>query len=98
MNVADKTRKTAAGTPRLSRLSAVVTGVLAVATAVTVGHLVAGLLNPNASPIIAVGNSVRDLTPPAITEWAIANLGDAKKVLGFVGVGVALLVMVRSPG
>jgi DMSO/TMAO reductase YedYZ molybdopterin-dependent catalytic subunit len=64
-----------------------------VLTAVTVGHLVAGLIKPGASPAIAVGNSVRDLTPPGITEWAIANLGDLKKVLLFVGIGVALLVV-----
>lgn len=79
--------------PRLSRPAAVVVGVVAVISAVAVGHLVAGFLNPNASPVIAVGNSVRDLTPPAITEWAIAHLGDAKKALVFVGVGVALVVM-----
>jgi DMSO/TMAO reductase YedYZ molybdopterin-dependent catalytic subunit len=81
------------GTLRLSRPVAPLIGVLSVVTAVTVGHLFAGLVNPGASPVIAVGNSVRDLTPPAVTEWAIANLGDAKKVLVFVGVGVALLVL-----
>jgi DMSO/TMAO reductase YedYZ molybdopterin-dependent catalytic subunit len=43
--------------------------------------------------VIAVGNSVRDLTPPSVTEWAIANLGDAKKALVFAGVGVMLLVV-----
>lgn len=77
---------------RLSRLRAVLIGIVTVLTAVAVGHLVAGLLNPVASPVIAVGNSVRDLTPPAVTEWAIANLGDVKKVLVFVGVGIILLL------
>lgn len=67
-------------------------GVLAVVAAVAVGHLVGGLVTPAASPVIAVGNSVRDLTPPAVTEWSIRNLGDAKKALVFVGIGVALLV------
>jgi DMSO/TMAO reductase YedYZ molybdopterin-dependent catalytic subunit len=76
---------------RLGRWIAVLVGVLSVLTAVAAGHLVAGIINPTASPVIAVGNSVRDLTPPSITEWAIANLGDAKKALVFVGLGVALL-------
>ncbi|MFI7672349.1 molybdopterin-dependent oxidoreductase [Actinophytocola sp. NPDC049390] len=78
--------------PRLSRLAAALVGVASVVAAVAVGHLVAGFVHPTASPVIAVGNSVRDLTPPSVTEWAIANLGDAKKALVFVGVGVALLV------
>ncbi|MFC4857206.1 molybdopterin-dependent oxidoreductase [Actinophytocola glycyrrhizae] len=77
---------------RLSRPVAMVVGVLSVLVAVAVGHLAGGLINPAASPVIAVGNSARDLTPPSITEWAIANLGDAKKALVFVGVGVVLLV------
>ena len=77
---------------RLPWPRAVLIGVVTVLAAVAVGHLVAGLLNPVASPVIAVGNSVRDLTPPAVTEWAIANLGDAKKILVFVGVGIVLLL------
>lgn len=77
----------------LGRVVAALVGVLSVLAAVAVGHLVGGFVNPTASPVIAVGNSVRDLTPPSITEWAIANLGDAKKALVFVGVGVALLVV-----
>jgi DMSO/TMAO reductase YedYZ molybdopterin-dependent catalytic subunit len=81
-----------ASTTQLSRPVALLIGVLSVTTAVTVGHLVAGVVNPGVSPVIAVGNSVRDLTPPEVTEWAIANLGEAKKLLVFVGVGVALLV------
>lgn len=78
--------------PRLSKPAAALVGVASVVAAVAVGHLVAGFVHPTASPVLAVGNSVRDLTPPSITEWAIANLGDAKKALVFVGVGVALLV------
>ncbi|TDP91864.1 molybdopterin-dependent oxidoreductase [Labedaea rhizosphaerae] len=77
---------------RLPLSRAVAIGVVTVIAAVAAGHLVAGLINPAASPVIAVGNSVRDLTPPAVTEWAIANLGDVKKPLVFVGLGIALLV------
>lgn len=77
---------------RLRKPVAALVGVAAVVAAVAAGHLVAGFVHATASPVIAVGNSVRDLTPPSVTEWAIANLGDAKKALVFVGVGVALLV------
>ena len=77
---------------RLGKPVAALVGVAAVVAAVAAGHLVAGFVNATASPVIAVGNEVRDLTPPSVTEWAIANLGDAKKALVFVGLGVALLV------
>ena len=77
---------------RLRKPVAALAGVAAVVAAVAAGHLVAGFVNATASPVIAVGNSVRDLTPPSVTEWAIANLGDAKKALVFVGIGIALLV------
>ncbi|MDQ3785864.1 MAG: molybdopterin-dependent oxidoreductase, partial [Actinomycetota bacterium] len=76
----------------IPKLVAALVGVVSVVAAVAVGHLVAGFVHPTASPVIAVGNSVRDLTPPSVTEWAIANLGDAKKALVFVGVGAGLLV------
>ncbi|OLF12626.1 molybdopterin-binding protein [Actinophytocola xanthii] len=65
---------------------------LSVLAAVTAGHLVAGIVDPDASPVLAVGNAVRDLSPPSVTDFAIANLGDTKKALLFGGLGVVLLV------
>ncbi|GAB3447680.1 molybdopterin-dependent oxidoreductase [Actinophytocola sediminis] len=77
----------------LTRRVASLVGVLAVTAALAVSHLVAGLTDPDASPFVAVGNSVRDLTPPAITEFAISEIGDAKKPLLFGGIAVVLVVV-----
>lgn len=90
--------QSAVGERRLGRGAAVLVGVVSVLAAVAVGHLVGALIAPSASPVIAVGNSVRDLTPASVTEWSIANLGDAKKALVFVGIGVALLVFGAAAG
>lgn len=79
--------------PPLSRRTGAAVGVVSVFAAVAVSHLVAGFVDPDASPLLAVGNVVRDLSPPAITEYAIANLGDAKKPLLFGGIALALLVI-----
>ena len=43
---------------------------LAAAAAAGVGHLVAGLVSPEASPVLAVGSTVIDATPTPVKEWA----------------------------
>ncbi|WP_149361497.1 molybdopterin-dependent oxidoreductase [Lolliginicoccus suaedae] len=59
-----------------------VAGVLAVAAALAVGHLVAGLVRIESSPIFAVGDAVIDVTPAPMKEFAIQQFGeDNKKVL-----------------
>ena len=75
----------------LRRWIAILIALLALLSAVAVGQLVAGLIDQNASPIFAVGNSVRDLSPPEVTEFAIGSLGDAKKPLLFGGIAAMLL-------
>ena len=53
-------------------------GVLATLVGMAAGHLVASLLNPAASPVLAVGSTVIDLTPTPVKEWAIAPVRDAR--------------------
>jgi len=84
--------------PVLSRRAAALVGLLSVVSAVTVGHLVAGAVDPDASPVVAVGNAVRDLSPPSITEFAIGSLGDAKKPLLFGGIALMLLAVAAIAG
>jgi len=57
------------------------------------GHLVASLINPAASPVLAVGSTVIDLTPTPLKEWAIAQFGTADKTIlvGSVVMGTLLL-------
>ncbi|OLF12826.1 molybdopterin-binding protein [Actinophytocola xinjiangensis] len=82
----------------LSRWTAILIAVLAMVTALAVGHLVAALTDPDASPFVAVGDSVRDLSPPAVTEFAISDLGEAKKPLLFGGIAAMLLVLATVAG
>lgn len=70
---------------------AVLVGVLGVAAALAAGHLVAGVLNPNASPFVAVGNTAIDLAPAPVKEFAIRAFGPADKLVLIGGMGVVLL-------
>ena len=83
---------------RLARWVVMLIGILSVASALAVSHLVAGIVDPDASAFVAVGNSVRDLSPPAVTEFAISELGDLKGPLLFGGLGAALLVVAMIAG
>ncbi|HEU5472618.1 MAG TPA: molybdopterin-dependent oxidoreductase [Actinophytocola sp.] len=72
------------------RLAAVV-GVLAVGAALAAGHLLAGLLGPNASPFLAVGNTAIDLTPAWLKDFAVRTFGTYDKLVLIGGMGVVLL-------
>jgi DMSO/TMAO reductase YedYZ molybdopterin-dependent catalytic subunit len=57
------------------------------------GHLVASLLNPSASPVLAVGSTVIDLTPTPLKEYAVREFGTADKAILLSSViGVTLLL------
>jgi DMSO/TMAO reductase YedYZ molybdopterin-dependent catalytic subunit len=74
------------------RLMYAVSGVLAAAAGMAVGHLVAAFVNPSASPVLAVGSTVIDATPTPVKEWAVQNFGTADKpiLLGSVAIVTAL--------
>ena len=55
----------------LTRLLHALFGVLATLVGVAAAHLVAALTVPAASPVLAVGSTVIDLTPTPVKEWAI---------------------------
>ena len=48
-------------------------GLLATLFGMAVGHLVASVLEPDSSPVLAVGSAVIDNTPAQLKEWAIRN-------------------------
>ena len=67
--------------------------VLSAAAGAGLGHLVAGFLSPEASPVLAVGSTVIDLTPTPVKEWAVAHFGTADKpiLIGSVAIGTLLI-------
>ncbi|MFN2495677.1 MAG: molybdopterin-dependent oxidoreductase [Pseudonocardiaceae bacterium] len=79
--------------PTSSRLAAPITalvGLLSVAAALGVGHLVAGLVSPSASPLLAVGSSAIDLTPSWLKEFAVREFGTYDKLVLLLSMGVVI--------
>lgn len=66
-------------------------GVLAVAVALAVGHLVAGVVGPSASPFLAVGNTAIDLTPLQLKDFAVRTFGTYDKLVLLGGMALVLL-------
>jgi DMSO/TMAO reductase YedYZ molybdopterin-dependent catalytic subunit len=72
-------------------------GLLAAAVALGFAELVAALVGPTSSPVIAVGDAVITLTPEAVKSFAIATFGENDKIALVVGTlliiaGYALLL------
>ena len=78
---------------RPSRLGSILIGVLAVAAALTVSHLVAGLINPASSPFFAVGNSAIDRTPEFAKKFAIENFGSNDKNVLLLGMAAVMVLL-----
>ena len=47
----------------MTRIRFALSGILAALAGIASGHLVAAFLNPSASPVLAIGSTVIDLTP-----------------------------------
>ncbi|MGV0643502.1 hypothetical protein [Mycolicibacterium sp. XJ879] len=62
-------------------VAATASGILAVATALSVGHLVAGLLSiPDASPFLAVGNEIGLIARPGRRGGCFGSAGRCRPV------------------
>jgi DMSO/TMAO reductase YedYZ molybdopterin-dependent catalytic subunit len=72
--------------------------VLAAAVAVGVGHLVAALLDPVASPVLAVGSALIDAAPTPAKELAVKTLGTADKPVLVSAVALVLLAFAALLG
>jgi len=77
---------------RIPALVAALIGVLAVAAALAAGHLVAGLVGPNASPFLAVGNTAIDLTPAPLKDFAVTTFGTYDKIVLLGGMALTILL------
>ncbi|MCX6397570.1 MAG: molybdopterin-dependent oxidoreductase [Propionibacteriales bacterium] len=73
-------------------------GVLAATFAVAVAHFVASLLNPQSSPILAVGSAVIDATPTPMKTWAIRQFGTNDKIILIGSVFAGTLVLAAIAG
>src|SRR5258708_6217352 len=66
-----------------------IAGLLAAFIAVGVGQLLAGIVAPDASPIVAVGEASIDHTPPPVKNFAISAFGPNDKA----GLGTRILAV-----
>jgi DMSO/TMAO reductase YedYZ molybdopterin-dependent catalytic subunit len=73
-------------------LAAAVTGVLAAASAVAIGHLIATRVAPAASPFLAVGSTLIDLAPQPLKAFAIETFGERDKDALLLGIAVAIVI------
>lgn len=83
-------------TPHHARWYAAASGVAAAVAGAGVGHLVAGLVDPPSSPVVAVASAVVGATPLWLKDWAVATFGTADKSV-LVAV-VALVTMALAAG
>ncbi|WP_343994445.1 molybdopterin-dependent oxidoreductase, partial [Terrabacter terrae] len=82
----------------MTRLRPALSGILAAVAGIAAGHLVAGFLDPAASPVLAVGSTVIDLTPTPVKEWAIATFGTNDKAVLQGSVLVVTLALAAVAG
>ena len=84
--------------PKAPTLAYALTGLLAAIGGIASAHLVAGLSNPAASPVLAVGSVVIDATPTPIKEYAVAQFGTSDKPILLATVTLVTLVAAAAAG
>jgi DMSO/TMAO reductase YedYZ molybdopterin-dependent catalytic subunit len=73
-------------------------GLVAAAAALGTAQLVAGLVNPQASPVFVVGQSAIDATPEWLKAWAIRAFGESDKAVLLGGIGAVLMLAAVALG
>ncbi|MFI9006789.1 molybdopterin-dependent oxidoreductase [Actinosynnema sp. NPDC053489] len=73
-------------------------GLLSVAAAVAAGHLVAGLVDPLASPFLAIGNTAIDLTPHPVKDFAVRTFGEDDKLVLLGGMAAVVALVAVAAG
>ncbi|MGO1384224.1 MAG: molybdopterin-dependent oxidoreductase [Arachnia sp.] len=67
-------------------------GLVSATVALSVGHLVAAVLNPAASPVVVVGSQLVDLAPTPVKEVVVRYLGTSDKPILIGAVTVVVLI------
>jgi DMSO/TMAO reductase YedYZ molybdopterin-dependent catalytic subunit len=88
------------GRPRIRPgvVTGLFTGLITAAVALGVGQLVAGLTGSVGSPVVAVGETSIDLTPPPVKDFAISTFGSNDKTALVTGILVLLAVFAAVIG
>ena len=84
--------KTAKRPARTTALAAVA-GVAAAAVVLSVAELIGAFFTARATPLIALGSTFIDFTPPWLKDFAIATFGTNDKLALFAGMGVTIFLL-----
>lgn len=76
--------------PKAALGAGVLTGLVSGAVAIAASQLIAGILNPQASPVITVGQASIDATPEWLKSFAIRTFGSNDKRVLLLGIGFVL--------
>jgi DMSO/TMAO reductase YedYZ molybdopterin-dependent catalytic subunit len=76
----------------------VLVGLLAAGAGIGVAELVAALVDPASSPVVAVGSAAIDATPVWLKDFAIRRFGSADKAVLLSGVGAVLALLAGLAG
>ncbi len=72
---------------------AALAGVVAAAVVLAVAELVGAFFTARATPVIALGSTFIDFTPPWMKDFAIATFGTNDKAALFVGMGLTIFLL-----
>lgn len=72
---------------------AALAGVAAAAVVLSVAELVGAFFTARATPLIALGSTFIDFTPPWLKDFAVATFGTNDKAALFVGMGLTIFVL-----
>ncbi len=84
--------------PRPSVGLGIVVGLVSGAVAIGVAQLVAAIVDPDASPVVAVGGTAIDASPEWLKSFAIRTFGANDKTVLLTGIGVVLTAMAALIG
>ena len=72
---------------------AALAGVAAAAVVLSVAELIGAFFTARATPLIALGSTFIDFTPPWLKDFAIATFGTNDKAALFAGMGLTILLL-----
>lgn len=81
-------------TTRLSALA----GILAAGLVLGVAELIGAFFTARSTPLIALGSTFIDFTPPWLKDFAIATFGTGDKAALFAGMGITILILAAILG
>jgi DMSO/TMAO reductase YedYZ molybdopterin-dependent catalytic subunit len=84
--------------PAGRRPLAALAGILAAAVGLGIGELVAALVGPASSPVVAVGDRVITLTPEPVKDWAIRTFGEQDKLVLVIGIFAVITLFAAGLG